>query len=193
MDATLIAALVSALAGLVAAVASALTSRLQLDRTRPNAVDDSEVSDSERDVRLNEARDVLQRQETIVRWYCRAAALLTFSQYIVGAILATSFVQESLPREIVGFLGVLVLGSSLVHHRYRPDIQSRDARQRAAQLRTVIRTAEDALFEIGKGKQGAPSLIKIRKMVSVGLTKIEAIELNDLEPEDTEGDVNQGR
>jgi ParB-like chromosome segregation protein Spo0J len=183
MDATVIAALISALAGLVAAVASALTSRLQLDRKRSNAVDDGEAPDPERDVRLNEAREVLQCQETIARWYCRAAASLTFSQYIVGGILATSFVQESLSKEIVGFLGVLVLGSSLVHHRYRPDIQSREARQRAAQLRTVIRTAEDALFEIRKGKQGAPSMHKIRKMVSVGLTKIEAIELNDMEPE----------
>ena len=187
MDATVTAAMISALAALLAAVMSAFTARLRLDHVAPSAPVDHGSSDPECDTRLNEARDYLRRQETMARWNCRAAASLTFSQYIVGGILATSFVQESLPREVVGFLGLLVLVASLIHHRYRPDIYARCARERAVQLRALIRKAEDALYAIRSGRADAPSLLRIRKMVSEGLAEIEASELQDMDSDREEG------
>jgi hypothetical protein len=186
MDATVIAALISALAALVAAIMSKLTSRLRLKHLVVIATEDKSAPDQEDDIRLDEARASLYRQESIAKWSCRAAASLIFSQYVVGGILASSFVQDSLSNEITGFLGILVLASSLVHHHYRPDIYSREARQRAARLRTLIRTAEDLLYAIRHGKQGAPSLYTIRKTVSEGLAEIEADELKDIEPDNAE-------
>ena len=183
MDATVTAVLISALAALLAAVMSAATARLRLNTGVPAEADEEESADPEQEARLNEARRYLQRQEAISRWNSRAATSLTFSQYVVGGILATSFVQESLPREVVGFLGLLVLIASLIHHRYRPDIYARCARQRAMQLRALIRKAEDALYTLRSGKPDPPSLLKIRKMVSQELAEIEASELQDMETE----------
>jgi hypothetical protein len=190
MDATVTAALISALAALLAAVMSAATARLRLNTGAPSGAEDEESADPERDTRLNEARRYQQRQEAMARWNSRAAASLTFSQYIVGGILATSFVHESLPREVVGILGLLVLIASLIHHRYRPDIYARCARERAVQLRALIRKAEDALYTIRSGKSDAPSLLKIRKMVTQELAEIEASELRDMETEREEGVAN---
>ena len=190
MDATVTAAMISALAALLAAVMSAATARLRLNSVARSAADDQESPDPERDTRLDEARSYLWRQEAMARWNRRAAASLTFSQYIVGGILATSFVQESLPKEVVGFLGVLVLVASLIHHRYRPDIYARCARERSVQLRALIRKAEDALFAIRSGRADAPSLLKIRKMISEELAEIEASELQGMESDREESVVN---
>lgn len=191
MDATVTAAMISALAALLAAIMSAFTARLRLNNVASPSAEYEGVAEPECDVRLNEARDYLQRQEAMARWNCRAAASLTFSQYIVGGILATSFVQEALPREVVGFLGLLVLIASLIHHRYRPDIYARCARERAVQLRALIRKAEDALYAIRSGKADAPSLLKIRKMVSEGLAEVEVSELHDTDSDRDEGAGNQ--
>ena len=193
MDATVIAVLISALAALVAAIMSKVTSRLRLKHLVVISTEDKSAPDQEDDIRLDEARASLYRQESIAKWSCRAAASLIFSQYVVGGILASSFVQDSLSNKITGFLGILVLASSLVHHHYRPDIYSREARQRAARLRTLIRTAEDLLYAIRQGKQGAPSLYTIRKRVSEGLAEIEADELKDIDPDNAEpkGDGNR--
>lgn len=191
MDITIAAALIPALAALLAAVISAATARLRLSTGAPSGADDETAADTERDSRLDEARRYLQRQDTMARWNSRAAASLTFSQYIVGGILATSFVQESLPREVVGFLGLLVLIASLIHHRFRPDIYARCARERAMHLKAMIRRAEDALYTIGAGKADAASVLKVRKMVSQALAEIEASELQDMEIEREEGGTNQ--
>ena len=190
MDVTVTAAMISALAALLAAIMSAFTARLRFNNVTPSPAEDAESPDPDQDTRLNEARSYLRRQEAMAKWNCRAAASLTFSQYIVGGILATSFVQEALPREVVGFLGLLVLVSSLVHHRYRPDIYSRGARERAVELKALILAVEDALFDIRSGRPGAPSLLKIRKMVSEGLAEIEASELKDMETDREEGVSN---
>ena len=188
MDATVTAAMISALAALLAAIMSTVTARLRFgNNAAPSMAEDPESSDLEHDTRLDEARGYLRRQETMAKWNCRAAASLTFSQYIVGGILATSFVQEALPKEVVGFLGLLVLIASLVHHRYRPDIYSRGARERAVQLRALIRTAEDALYAIHSRPPDAPTLLRIRKMVSEGLAEIDASELKDMGTEREEG------
>ncbi|MFL6527935.1 MAG: hypothetical protein ACJ8IQ_07555 [Chthoniobacterales bacterium] len=75
--------------------------------------------------RLQDARDALERQQRLAsanRWTSR---LLTFGQYIIGGLLASSFVQQALSREFVGVLGLLVLVSSLLYQHFRPDIALR--------------------------------------------------------------------
>ncbi|MEN3370707.1 MAG: hypothetical protein V7609_2850 [Verrucomicrobiota bacterium] len=106
---------------------------------------------------------------------------LTFSQYVIGGVLASSFVQTQLSKEVVGFLGVLVLVSSLIHHRYRPDIKHRNGKQRAAQLRAVIRKAEDMIFEARTQKKDSSAIQPIRRAISDGLNQLETAELDDLQ------------
>ena len=89
--------------------------------------------------------------------------------------MATSF--QSI--QAIGLLGVLVLISSLIHQTYRPDIQTRGARERAMRLRRLIRQAEDGLFAIRSETVNTPSIHDVRKMVSLGLSEIEEMELAD--------------
>jgi hypothetical protein len=137
--------------------------------------------DWEADTRLSEARSALRSQETSLAWNRRTMNALTFSQYVIGGVLASSFVQTQLSKEVVGFLGVLVLVSSLIRQRYRPDIKHRNGKQRSAQLRAVIRKAEDAIFEARTQKKDASAISPIRQAISEGLNQLEAAELNDLQ------------
>ena len=143
------------------------------------------TKDPTKDSRLEDARRELNRQESLVKWNSRAAASLTFGQYIVGGVLASSFVQESLTPPVIGFLGVLVLMSSLIHQTYRPDLQRSSARQRVHRLRALIRKVEDDLFALKNEHAGAPSIYDIRQDVSAGLTRIEEGELIESEREAT--------
>ncbi len=135
--------------------------------------------DWEADTRLSEARVALQRQETTLAWNRRTMNALIFSQYIIGGVLASSFVQTQLAKETVGFLGVLVLVSSLIHQRYRPDIKHRNGKQRASQLRAVIRKAEDAVFDARAHQKGVEAIQPIRELVTDGLNHLESAELDD--------------
>ncbi len=136
--------------------------------------------DSKNETRLEEARHVLRRQETSARWNKWSMHSLVFGQYVVGGVLATSFIQAALSKETVGVLGVLVLVSSLIHQRFRPDLQYRNASERAALLRALIRKAEDEIYAILSSQPEAKTAYSVRQMVSDGLSKIEALELADV-------------
>jgi hypothetical protein len=149
--------------------------------TAPDFIPRELEPDWEIDTRLSEARSALRRQETSLAWNRRTMNSLTFSQYVIGGVLASSFVQAQLAKETVGFLGVLVLVSSLIHQRYRPDIKHRNGKQRAADLRAVIRQAEDAVFDARTQQKSFDAIQPIRQLVTNGLNQLEAAELNDLE------------
>jgi hypothetical protein len=173
--ATIVAALASAIGGLIAALAKR---RLTKVITAPGIEITFEATENpEKDSRLPQVRDALKRQESIAKWNGRGSASLTFGQYVIGGVLASSFVQQSLTAEVVGSLGVLVLVSSLVHQRYRPDLQASGARQRVAGLRALIREIEDDLFALKSEQEGAPTVYEIRKKASTGLARIEESEL----------------
>ena len=114
--------------------------------------------------------------------------LLTFGQYIIGGLLASSFVQNSVPAEVIGILGVLVLLSSLIRQRYRPDIKAVGAKRRAALLRSFIREVEDSLYALKNGQDNAPSVFAIRQKVTERLSKVEESELADTQQEDDSSD-----
>lgn len=95
-------------------------------------------------------------------------------------MLASSFVQQSLDRGIVGILGILVLISSLIHQHFRPDIQLRGALGRSHRLRALIRQAEDDLYAMQSKASGAPTVDEFRRRISSALSEIESSELHDL-------------
>jgi hypothetical protein len=74
-------------------------------------------------------------------------------------------------------LGVLVLLSSLIRQRYRPDIRAVGAKRRAVLIRSFIREVEDNLYAINKGQENAPSVFLIRKTVTERLSRVEESEL----------------
>lgn len=173
-----IGTIVAALASLLGAVVAALSKRAVRALQVPGIdITFEATEDPEKDSRLPQVRDALKRQESIAKWNGGASASLTFGQYIIGGVLASSFVQQSLTTQVVGSLGVLVLVSSLVHQRYRPDLQASGARQRVARLRALIREIEDELFALKSCPEGAPTVYEIRKRASAGLAQMEENEL----------------
>jgi hypothetical protein len=127
--------------------------------------------------RLDEATELLQSQLRTAWLYAVASSLLTFGQFVVGAVLASSFVQQSLSKGLVGSLGLVVLLASAVRQRYRPDVRARSARQRAIHLRSLIRRAEDGLAALHLKVPGVHSLKIISDSLSQGITEIELSEL----------------
>ena len=142
------------------------------------------TDDPAKDSRLYELKELLQHQQFISRLNGRADLSLIFGQYIIGALLASSFIQESVPDNVLGILGVLVLVSSLIRERYRPDTKAFAAKRRTVILRLLIRETEDSLYEINKGLENAPSVFSIRRRVTEYLSKIEESELADAQQED---------
>ncbi|HYJ03681.1 MAG TPA: hypothetical protein VEX43_00990 [Chthoniobacterales bacterium] len=130
--------------------------------------------------RLEDAKDALARQKAIAsanRWM---STFLITGQYIVGGLLASSFIQQSLAKEIVGALGVVVLLSSLIYQRFRPDMRFRGASRRVYRLTALIRSAEDDLVRMRSGIANPSEIDAFRKKISDTLSEVEMWELQDL-------------
>jgi hypothetical protein len=129
-------------------------------------------------MRIAEAKSTLTNQLSASKWSRRSANLLTIGQYIIGGLLASSFVQESLSPRTVGFLGVLVLLASLIKQRFRPEISAEIAIRKAAELKALIRTTEDRLAileaKIASGQDHTDALITLLQNTTARLTEIEA-------------------
>jgi hypothetical protein len=150
-------------------------SLLLANEARPSVT----TPDWEHDTRIAEARRALQRQDAIAAWNERTVNLLTVGQFIIGGALATWIVQPFLSPGIVGFLGVLVVASSVIHQRFRPDLRARNAAERTVDLRLLVRKAEDMVFEM-KRQNSIEGIPMVRQMISDGLNSIEKSEFSDL-------------
>lgn len=130
-------------------------------------------------VRIHEAARLAFKQEAFAKWVAFGANALTVAQYIVGGLLVSSFLQSVLTRNIVGFLGLIVLACKLINQHFHPEQLSWEARQRAVRLRQAIRQAEDELCAIKEGKDAEKELIAIRQKISSAINEAEAAEIRD--------------
>jgi hypothetical protein len=172
--ATLIATLLSALAK--RRVSSSVEEFIKPSRSKESFPHEDGLS-----IRFREVREEFQRQKRVAAVNRLASSILTFGQFIIGGLLATSFLQENLSKPVVGILGLLVLTSSLVRQYYRPDIQGAAASGRAAKLKAMIRDAQDQFYLLDQKVDGALPRHEILKMLSKGLAQIEESEANDLQ------------
>ena len=131
-------------------------------------------------LRFGEARVALDVHTSSVRLYSWANAALTFGQYVVGAVLASTFIQQTLSKDAIGSLGLVVLLSSAIQQRFRPDTAARAARRRVLEIRRVVRNAEDALVALDSEHTGAPSARDILASLSNGIVEVETSELSDI-------------
>jgi len=132
------------------------------------------------ETRIDEAVREMSRQERANRWNRWISGVLTTGQYLVGAALASSFIQTALSAYYVGILGLVVLFSQVIQQRFRPDLRAIGAKERATILRQLIRNAEDHLYATEIKRDGAPSLYDIRALVSRGLSEVERHESEEL-------------
>jgi hypothetical protein len=129
-------------------------------------------------VRLTETRNANLKQLRLARWARWSSNLLTFSQYVLGGVMATSFIQKQLSPEAIGVFGVLVIAASLVKQHYHPEIDRQNASQKANQLEALVRQSEDRLVVIETtaepGAYNPGPLLDLLERVSSELTRITA-------------------
>lgn len=104
-------------------------------------------------------------EASVNRW---SNNLLVGGQYVVGGLLASSFIQQSLPPQLVGVMGLVVLGATIVHQRYRPDVKYRITREKISLLRSTLRRSQDQLAAFAD-----PDISKIINALSQALSKVD--------------------
>jgi hypothetical protein len=122
--------------------------------------------------RLQEARQALAQQGALATKHRIAGLILLFGQYIFGGLLASSFMQDMMSKQMMGVLGLFVLASSLVRQHYNPEIHCIAANQRAARLRALIRETEDGILSAREGSPDALPPHEARKILSDGIRRI---------------------
>jgi len=127
--------------------------------------------------RLAEAHAEINRQLRSARAHRIAAVLLVSAQFIVGGLLASSFVQQSLDKTVVGVLGVVVLTSSLIRQYYKPELEQERSRALAVRLRAVVREVEDAINLRTESKFDTAAAQVLAKQIRVALAEVEAAEI----------------
>lgn len=138
--------------------------------------------------RLDELKVLQARYQRQASRNSLAFNLLVFVQYVVGAVLATSFFSkaDSVANDgssftISGLLGLIVLISTAIQQRYRPDILATQAKNRLTRCGRIIREIENGVFKIKSSFDDAPSIIDLRESASRGIDDLEALELSGME------------
>lgn len=179
--------LVAAIVGMVATAVSALISAVANSRWRQK----SPVGDAadgtpgthppsraaEADVltrRVNEVKAELARQIGLGRTHRIASWLLTLGQFVIGGLLASTFIQQRLSPDLVGAVGVIVLASSLVRQHYQPEVAFSTARAREARLRDIVREVEDQLELRKEGDPTALTPAALRALLRTTLAEVES-------------------
>jgi hypothetical protein len=181
MDPIIIASLIAAVATILGAIISAFASLQKPKMLKIKEQKSFDTAEQALLYRIADAKKNLRSyafNQTSYRW---SNFLLTFGQYVVGGILATSLIYESLPREIIGSLGVLVMVASFIRNRERPDIKIHLIKEKSAiRLRGAIREAEDNLSMARFSPDSPEQLLKAMKELTFALNAIETEELYEI-------------
>jgi hypothetical protein len=129
--------------------------------------------------RLQETKQALKQQYTLARAHRIGGGLLTFGQFIVGGLLASSFVLEQTSKSLIGMLGLLVLASSIIRQHYRPETSSVAARERAVRLKAVIREVEDQVYFGTHSVDHATAPQELRRLLTQALNDFDTTEARD--------------
>jgi len=151
-----------------------------------STVSPSQVARQRAITRLDEAKQAMTSGRSSERIARISSNLLTVGQYIIGGVLASSFVQESLSPKAVGLLGVLVLIASLVKQQFHPELNAEKAGRKISQLKALIRISEDQLTildaKIASGQDHSDAMIALLTQITQRLNEIENPETNESMP-----------
>jgi hypothetical protein len=146
--------------------------RLSHDRPTPPAQRKLRRRQRHATQRLEEARVLWKSQKRSASWASFINGMLIAAQYLVGATLASSFIQKTLSPNLTGTLGVLVVVASTIQQRYTPEVTAATAKIRAARLRRIIVLSENDLVEASENGNGE-DYQRISNMLSAAIVAIE--------------------
>ena len=198
-----VAAVVAALSTLIATLVSAYATFL---REKSKSSDEKATSTANLAVQSDEVKTLEQKMREhlktrineamlSVQRYNRESAIqklsnnfLVFGQYVVGVALTSSFLQANLTPTWTGVLGLIVLITTAMHQRYRPDIKKRVSDAKVALLRTTIRNVQDEL-----ATNDNPPINNIIKRITKTLNRIEIEESDEWINEELVSETGQNR
>lgn len=187
------ALILSAVATVLGAVTSASKAFIQdatfefiratVGRTKPSLQlqEGESTPDLVKSARLDDLINIQKRFKSSARISGFSYNSLIFGQYIIGALLASSFIQQTFSPNLIGVLGVLVLLSSAIQQRFRPDVIAAHAKMQTVKANRLIRRIEDELFLVTNNAGNAQSIFAIREAASRGLSELEDAELLGIE------------
>ena len=157
---------------------------LNLDKLRASDIEElvKKVADPlEQSIlkRLEEAKIALEQQSKLSKINRFASTSLTIGQFIIGGLLTAGFLQNTVSPIILGFLGLVVLLSTLIRQHFKPDVKASNASKVETQLKILIRKAEDELTLIQAGSPSALPKEKLLKDLTEALTRIDLLILDD--------------
>jgi hypothetical protein len=127
--------------------------------------------------RITEATNYRAEQIRSAKWSKRSSHLLIIAQYIIGAVIASSFIQQSLNPKWVGALGVVVLIASSFRDKFHPELNADASKRKAAKAQALIRSSEDQLAildaKIGGGQVHTDAMIALMTHITRTLSEIE--------------------
>lgn len=138
------------------------------------------ASKLEKDANLPELWKERDSQESSFKRNKFSSNALKIGQYLLGTILASAFIQETIPGPVTGALGVLVLFATVSQQHFRPDVVYRGSHLRMALLDDVERRAKNDLFKFEKKEVTARSIYEIREEISEVLKEVDEKEIEDL-------------
>jgi nanoRNase/pAp phosphatase (c-di-AMP/oligoRNAs hydrolase) len=177
IDFSYVATSVGAVATILGLLASALGTRprREIHRAENTPVEKASVDNGVAE-RLEEARQALKRQVALAKAHRVGGGMLTFGQFIVGGLLASSFLQEQTSKTLIGILGLLVLASSIIRQHYQPESSSLAAHERAIELKAVIREVEDQIYFRASGVGDAAEPHALRRVLTAALNDFDTAE-----------------
>jgi hypothetical protein len=132
--------------------------------------------------RLEEVIAERERQQNSAKWNRRASNILTFGQYIVGAVLTTSLVQNGVSKTWLGILGLLVIICSAARQHFHPDQKAQESENTARTLRALIRFTQDQITILEakstNGEDRTDAFIQLLNEVTASINQIEAPEIS---------------
>lgn len=182
---------VAVAAGVVATLIPAALKLIEGAITSAAARETPPADESILDRRFREVAIQIKRQTNLIHLNWWASTVLRFGQYVIGGILATAFVRDTLTPNTVGLLGVLVLMASLIHQHFRPDVTLQECRGRLYRLRRVARRAEDEWARTQKHLSNAKTEEEIATMLSRGLNEVDRLELTGGDPGAADTPLNE--
>jgi hypothetical protein len=125
---------------------------------------------------IDEIRKEAEEQESDKRWFGRMNFSLQLAQGLVGAVMTSSVVHDSItiPKQATGVLGLLVLAATLMHQLIRPDLKRQCAQGRATALRSLLRVAQQEIALIERsGAEDYPRIERLCRLVRGSMDRID--------------------
>ena len=103
--------------------------------------------------RLSETKQAYKNEKFKENFSQLSNGLLIFTQYVIGGLLLSSFVQQNFTSGTIGSLGVVVLAATIVNQKFRPDLNASVSKTKVSWLFSTIIRVENRLALMEQGTQ----------------------------------------